>query len=173
MSADKLKKGHTYLNFFRKVIRVSVYVLAFFMTLMIIWATIDVGENIYSRIVEAESIVLPVKDMFGIFGTFMAVLIAIELFINITVYLQDDVIHVRIVMATALIAVARKIIIMDYDKMGATDLLAYSAVVIAMSVGYWLVNRCTDKVEDSCENIGYIEAEEKAMSLKPVDKENK
>ena len=33
-------------------------------------------------------------------------LIAIEIFINITVYLREDVIHIKIVMATALMAIS-------------------------------------------------------------------
>ena len=40
-------------------------------------------------------------------GAFMAVLIAIEILINSTIYLRDDVIHVKIVMSTALMAIAR------------------------------------------------------------------
>ncbi len=42
-----------------------------------------------------------ISDILATFGAFMAVLIAIEIFINITIYLRDDVIHVKIVMATA------------------------------------------------------------------------
>lgn len=50
------------------------------------------------------------------FGAFMAVLIAIEIFVNITVYLREDVIHVKIVMATALMGIAGEIMILDVDK---------------------------------------------------------
>jgi len=69
----------------------------------------------------------------------MAVLIAIEILINIIIYLREDVIHVRIVMATALMAIARKVIIMDFTTITAEYMLAVSAVVFAMSVGYWVV----------------------------------
>ena len=47
----------------------------------------------------------------------MAVLIAIEIFVNITIYLREDVIHVKIAMARALMAIARKVIILDLDKL--------------------------------------------------------
>lgn len=59
---------------------------------------------------------LTINDILATFGAFMAVLIAIEIFINITIYLRDDVIHVKIVMATALMAIARKVIILDFEK---------------------------------------------------------
>ena len=76
------------------------------------------------------------------FGAFMAVLIAIEIFVNITIYLREDVIHVKIVMATALMAIARKIIILDVDKIEPTYLWGLASIVFAMSIGYWLVVVC-------------------------------
>jgi uncharacterized membrane protein (DUF373 family) len=69
----------------------------------------------------------------------MAVLIAIEIFINITIYLRDDVIHVKIVMATALMAIARKVIILDYNQISPDYIWATAGVVVAMSIGYYLV----------------------------------
>ena len=85
-----------------------------------------------------------ISDMLATFGAFMAVLIAIEIFINITIYLRHDVIHVKIVMATALMAIARKVIILDFDVLTSDYIFAIAAVVIAMSIGYWLVVRQTD-----------------------------
>ena len=69
----------------------------------------------------------------------MAVLIAIEIFINIIVYLRDDVIHVKIVMATALMAIARKVIIIDLKELTPMYLLGIASVTLAISIGYWLV----------------------------------
>jgi len=46
---------------------------------------------------------------------------------------------VKIVMAIALMAIVRKVIIMDFTKITAEYVLAVAVVVPAMSVGYWLV----------------------------------
>lgn len=78
-------------------------------------------------------------DLLVTFDAFMAVLIAIEIFINITVYLREDVIHVRIVMATALMAIARKVIILDLEQIEPEYLWGIASVVFAISIGYWLV----------------------------------
>ncbi len=77
--------------------------------------------------------------MLATFGAFLAVLIAIEIFINITVYLREDVIHIKIVMATALMAIARKVIILDLENIEPEYLWGIASVVMAISVGYWLV----------------------------------
>ncbi|MBN2808984.1 MAG: phosphate-starvation-inducible PsiE family protein, partial [Deltaproteobacteria bacterium] len=104
---------------------------------------------------------LDIGDILALFGAFMAVLIAIEILINIVIYLRDDVIHVKIVMATALMAIARKVIVLDFNKISANYVLAIAAVVLTMSVGYWLVVikdsenggiYCTDNVEKKQEN---------------------
>ena len=65
---------------------------------------------------------------------------AIEIFVNITIYLRSDIIHVKIVMATALMAIARKVIIMDITKIEPLEIFAIASVILALSVGYWLVN---------------------------------
>ena len=40
------------------------------------------------------------NDILFSFGTLLVVLIAIEIFVNITLYLKEDVIHVKLVIAT-------------------------------------------------------------------------
>jgi uncharacterized membrane protein (DUF373 family) len=109
------------------------------MTAVIVWGVVDVVYVLYERLLEPPFLLLNINDILATFGAFMAVLIAIEIFINITVYLREDVIHVKIVVATALMAIARKVIIMDLDKLSWQEVLAIAAVVLALSIGYWLV----------------------------------
>jgi uncharacterized membrane protein (DUF373 family) len=131
-----------------KLIHIAVRALAILMTLVIFWGVIDVGYVLYSKILTPPYGLLTISDILAVFGAFMAVLIAIEIFLNITIYLKDDVIHVRIVMATALMAIARKIIILDFETVQPEYIWAAAAVILALSVGYWLiVVRLGDPVE--------------------------
>ena len=66
---------------------------------------------LYVRISSHPYYLLNISDIFATFGAFMAVLIAIEIFINIASYLRDNVIHIKLVLATAFMAVARKVIV--------------------------------------------------------------
>jgi len=122
-----------------RVIRLAVKALAILMTAVIVWGVVDVVYVLYLRLTQPPFLMLEVTDILATFGAFMAVLIAIEIFVNITVYLREDVVHVRIVLATALMAVARKVIILDYHETTAMEVFGLAAVVLAMSVGYWLV----------------------------------
>lgn len=76
-----------------------------------------------------------------IFGLFLNILIALEILENITAYLQKQVVQVELVIVTSLIAVARKIIIFDFEKLGGLDLIGLGAATLALSVSYWLVRR--------------------------------
>ncbi len=136
---------------FRTVIRMAVRCLAALMTLVILWGVVDVGWVIYRRLITPPFMMLTISDMLASFGAFMGVLIAIEIFINITIYLRDDIIHVKIVMATALMAIARKVIILDFETIGTEYIWATAAVVLSMSIGYYLVVKNTEASSVSCE----------------------
>lgn len=124
-----------------QVIRAAVRVLAVLMALVILWGVADVVWVLYNRLMEPPRFLLSISDILATFGAFLAVLIAIEIFTNITLYLSDRVIHVKIVIATALMAVARKVIVFDYGKLEWEYVVATGLVVLALGITYWLVSR--------------------------------
>jgi len=69
------------------------------------------------------------------------VLIAIEIFINITLYIRNDVLPVNLVVATALMAISRKVIIFDFKELTPMYILATAAVVLALGITYWLISK--------------------------------
>jgi uncharacterized membrane protein (DUF373 family) len=77
--------------------------------------------------------------LFQLFGLFLNVLIALEILENITAYLKKHVIQVELVIVTSLIAVARKIIILDLEKKDSNDLIALGVAVFALSVSYLMI----------------------------------
>jgi len=130
------------------VIHWSVRALSILMVFVIIMGVVDVSWILYNKLTSPPFLILTISDMLATFGAFMAVLIAIEIFINITVYLRENVIHVKIVMATALMAIARKVIIIDFESLSAMYLVGIAAVMISMSVGYWLVHKLPNDIHD-------------------------
>jgi len=123
------------------VIRNSVRVLAVLMALVIVLAVADVVYVMYQRLTVPPQFLLDYSDLFDVFGAFMLVLIAIEIFINIRLYLGSNVIPIQLVIATALMAIARKVIVLDLSDTGAPYILAIGAVVLALGISYWLVAR--------------------------------
>jgi len=127
------------------VIKMAVRFLALIMTAVILWGVVDVCWVLYGKLMTPPFLLLTISDILATFGAFMAVLIAIEIFVNICIYLREDVIHVQIVMATALMAIARKIIILDFNKVSSDYVWAMAGVIFAMSIGYFLVLKSSQK----------------------------
>jgi uncharacterized membrane protein (DUF373 family) len=124
-----------------RVIRFGVKALAVLMTLVILWGILDVGWVMYKRLIQPPILVLRISDILFLFGALLVVLIAIEIFLNITLYLRNDVIHVRLVIATALMAIARKVIVFDFKEIGHQYVYATAAVVLALGITYWLITK--------------------------------
>ena len=119
-------------------IRFAVRILAVLMVLVIWWGVADVVYVLYERISTHPFYLLNISDIFATFGAFMAVLIAIEIFINIASYLRENVIHIKLVLATAFMAVVRKVIVLDYKEVSSDYVFATAALVLALAVAYWL-----------------------------------
>ena len=79
--------------------------------------------------------------MFYILGLFLNILIILEVLENITIYLKNQAFALELVIATALIALARKIIIYDIKTSGANELLGVSGSLLALSISYWLIKK--------------------------------
>lgn len=122
-----------------KVIRQTVRVLAVLMVFVILWGIGDVVWILYEKLTTPPYFLLNINDIFSTFGAFLAVLIAIEIFVNITLYLRDDVIHVKLVVATALMAISRKVIVLDYASVEPGYVYATGVTVLALGITYWLV----------------------------------
>lgn len=80
-------------------------------------------------------------SLLKILGLFLNILIALEITQNITSYLSSHTIQIELVIITSLIAVARKIILLDFQKISDSELLALAATIFALSICYWLVRR--------------------------------
>lgn len=79
------------------------------------------------------------KGIISIFGLFLNLLIALELLENITGYLRKHVLQVELVIVTAIIAVARKLVILDLEKTDGFELLGLAVAILTLTLGYWVI----------------------------------
>ncbi len=128
-------------RFSNRVIRQCVRMLSIIMVVVIVFAILDTGYAFFVKLVSPPVYILEVSDILAIFSAILMVLIAIEIYSNITLYLTADVIHVKLVVATALMAVARKVIALDSKDTESEYFLAYAALGLAFGVTYWLLSR--------------------------------
>ena len=129
------------LQFFHKAIRFAITVLAGLMVLVIFLGVIDVVYVLYEKLSVPPYFLLSINDLLATFGAFLAVLIAVEIYLNISLYLRSDVIPVKLVVATALMAISRKVIVFDFKYLQPDYIYASAAVVLALGVTYWLMDK--------------------------------
>ncbi|MBN2190196.1 MAG: phosphate-starvation-inducible PsiE family protein [Candidatus Aureabacteria bacterium] len=119
--------------------KLIVIVLLVLMIVTVLSSTLDLGWIIIKKLLEPPLLMLNIKEVLEIFGFFFMILIAIEILETIKSYVTGDRMHVEVVFLIAMIAVARKVIILDVDTMPPTVLLGIAAVIFALASGYYLV----------------------------------
>ena len=113
------------------------------MTLIVIFSIIDLAYILYKDLLSPPTLLLDIDEMKELFGLFLLVLIGLELVESMQTYLTEHVIHaeVEVILLIAMIAVARKVIIMDIDKTSFQALLGIAAIIVALAGSYYLLKR--------------------------------
>lgn len=79
----------------------------------------------------------------AVFGMILTVVIALEFKKSLLVLAErrDTVIQIRSVVMIALLAICRKVIILDLTETDALHILALAAAIFALGIVYWLIGR--------------------------------
>lgn len=120
-------------------ILVSVILLVF--SIILILAFVDVSYEIYEDIVSPPKLVVNAQNLMELFSLVLIIVIGIELLETIKAYLKSHVVHVELVVLIAIIAIARKVIVWDFNQYTHTELLALAAMVAALGITYFLVKK--------------------------------
>jgi uncharacterized membrane protein (DUF373 family) len=112
-------------------------VLAVMLLLVVVLSTAYLGRLIAEEVWKPPRFFIPVDGLLEIFGYFLLVLIGVELLETLRAYIKKDVIHVRVVLEVALIAVARKAIIEEPNATPALTLFGVAALILALGVAFY------------------------------------
>jgi uncharacterized membrane protein (DUF373 family) len=127
-----LRYAEFFENLIAKILLVVIVLITFY-------AVVDLAVNL-SQIILTNQIGSLGKTLISIFGLFLNILIALELLENIAGYLRKHVFQVELVIVTAIIAVARKIVILDLEKTTGIDLIGLATAIIALTIGYYIIH---------------------------------
>jgi uncharacterized membrane protein (DUF373 family) len=128
-------------NFMHVIEHIEVIVSKVLSILMVVVILVAIGDLVIFII--QELFTTPYArfntTLFKIFGLFLNVLIALEILENITAYLRKHVFQVELVIVTSLIAIARKIIILDLEKVTGIDIIGLGIATLALSISYLII----------------------------------
>jgi uncharacterized membrane protein (DUF373 family) len=119
-----------------KVQKYTVLALAVMLIVVMILSTVHLGVLIGQKIWEPPRGLIAVQGLLKIFGYFLLVLIGVELLETLKAYVKKDVIHVRVVLEVALIAMARKVIIEEPNAVPSLTLFRIAALILALGIAF-------------------------------------
>jgi uncharacterized membrane protein (DUF373 family) len=123
------------------------------LTFMLVAAvTFDIAVSFFRALLPGRTfapaaLVVSESQMLEVLGLFLSVLIALELIETVEVYFRHHAIHVEIVVLVAIIALARKVILLDLGRYSPLTLLALASLIMALGATYFLVRKAAPRDE--------------------------
>jgi uncharacterized membrane protein (DUF373 family) len=112
--------------------------LLLLMSIVVAFSIIDLAWAIVHEIRKPPNLLIEVESLLDLFSLFLLVLIGVELLDTIRAYLTEHVIHEEVILGAALIAVARKVIVLDIKQYNGLQLIGIALVIVAITSAYWV-----------------------------------
>ena len=127
-----------YLEKFEGIVNWSLLVL---MACVVLLATVELAWILVKDVLTPPVFLLEIHELLELFSLFLLVLIGIELLHSVKTFILRREIHLESVLTVAMIAVARKIIVLEPKEWPEGTLLGLAALVLALSISYYVMQR--------------------------------
>ena len=126
-------------RFVERFEHVTYIALIVFLVVLLSFSLLELGWMVVTAVFEVSTYRLDSDELFDLLGYFLLILIGLELLETIKAYLDRKEFHVEIIILVAIIAIARKVILLDTSTAG--ELIGIALIIIALCGGYYLVRR--------------------------------
>lgn len=136
------------LTFYQRLESVFAFTLTVVITLVIVVALYGLVVDVIGGLVLGVLDPLEHRAFQLIFGEIITVLIALE-FNHTLLYVvtrEQSIIQTKVVLLIALLALARKFIILDLKETTPEQMLGLAAITLALGVTYWLLRERDDRL---------------------------
>ena len=137
------KMQFSYLDKFQRII---ITILTSLMGLVVMLATLELVYIMAFDILSPPFLLLDEDELLNILGYFLLILIGIELLETFSIYLHERAINVQVVLLVAMIALARKVIILDAKEINSLSLIGIGFIILALAAGYYMVKKSQDEL---------------------------
>lgn len=145
---ERLGTGWSVMTFYERFEQVVALLLTFAISIVIVVALYELGREVWETVTRTFD---PLEHAVfqRLFGQIMTLLIALEFKHSIlrVVARKESIIQVKTILLIALLALARKFIILDIAAVSAATIAALAATVVALSVSYWLIRERDDRLK--------------------------
>jgi uncharacterized membrane protein (DUF373 family) len=109
------------------------------MTVVVLVATVELGWLLLQYLLTPPVGLMEPDQLLDVLGMFLLVLIGIELLDTIRTYHAERVLRVEIAIVVALLAISRKVIVLNYKDLTSFSMLDVGVAVVAFAVAYYLL----------------------------------
>ena len=130
------------LTFYERFEQVVILILTGLIAIVVVFAVWNLALKIFHAVLAPQGFDPTDYSVFqAIFGAIFTVIIALEFKRSLLVVAQrqESIVQVRTVILIALLAIVRKVIILDLASTEALQLFALAAAILALGAVYWLV----------------------------------
>lgn len=142
---NKEPKETLFRKFVRNVVnnveRIIIKSLILLMSLLLVAATAELAYQTFKALFASDIFLINSETLMDLFGVFLLVLIGIELLDTIKVYFKKNVVHVEVVILVAVIAIARKVIVLDFADYTGLEIIGIGILIITLTLGYYLIKK--------------------------------
>lgn len=128
-----------------KVEKIIYAALMAILVLVLIASLVDLIYSVYEGLVVVTPGLLDSEELITVLGGFLLVLIGVELLDTIKAYFKENTIHVEIVVLLAVIAVARKVLLLNPGNVSTFEfdfeLIGIGILVAGLGAGYYLIKK--------------------------------
>lgn len=128
-------------TFLKKFERAVVLSLILLMIVVVLISTLELFYIIIKDIISPPAFWLEIHELLDIFGFFLLILIGIELLETIKAYLAEKVVHSEIVLEVALIAITRKVIILDVKEYSGLAIIGIAALIASIAIAFYFLKK--------------------------------
>ncbi len=126
------------LDYLKKLERLVVAALMLMMSAVVLLSALELGWLLIKDVLSPPLMILEIDELLELFGFFLLVLIGIELLETIKNYYENGKIDLGVIFTVALIAISRKIIILEPEKYAPLTLIGMGALILGLVAGYWV-----------------------------------
>jgi uncharacterized membrane protein (DUF373 family) len=130
------------LSFYERFEQIVILILTGLIAVVVVFAVWNLALKIFQAILAPGTFDPTEYSVFqAIFGAIFTVIIALEFKRSLLVVAQrqESIVQVRTVVLIALLAIVRKVIILDLASTDALQVFALAAAILALGAVYWLV----------------------------------
>src|SRR5438128_10817555 len=151
MRLSQLKTQWPVMSYYQRFESAVAVDLTFVIGFIILVALYRLGSTVVVGMLSGILDPLDQKVFQNVFGEILTLLIALEFNHTLQYVVKRDqsIIQTKVVLLIALLAVARKFIILDLKDVSAGQLVGLAAITLALGLGYWLVRQRDDRSDDA------------------------